>query len=287
MLFLPPPVIEPQSAKLPPDLKAWRQQQDALMRGERSPLAAERVVSLEGERTTFGSGTDAALRLEGPGLPALAGELVVREGKVLLVPKSAAPGEAPLTVNGEAAAGERALTPADRLALGPYRLQLRRPGGVPTVRVSNLESPAMRTYTGLTYFPYDGRYRVAATFTPSSEAKEVTVEATRGGPQKLRLAGLLAFTLRGRACRLEAYVDGDEPESLFVIFRDRTAGRETYPVGRYVYVPRGAEGRTEIDFNKAHNPLCAYGPLFFCPIPPRQNHLEVRIPAGERTYGAH
>lgn len=281
-----PPAQTTRSATLPPDVQAWRAQQDAFMRGEHSPLAAERVVALEGARTTVGSGPDATLRLEGPGLPTVAAELVIRDGKVILVPKAAGPGEAPLLVNG-APATERALGPADRVALGSYRLQLRRPGGVPSVRVSNTQNPAMRAFKGLKYFPYDGRYRVEATFTPTTESKTVTVDATRGGPQQLPFVGTLAFSLRGQACTLDAFVDGDEPGTLFVIFRDPTAGHGSYPVGRYLYAPRGEGGRTVLDFNKAHNPYCAYGPLFFCPIPPKQNHLNVRIPVGEKTYAAH
>ena len=82
-----------------------------------------------------------------------------------------------------------------------------------------------------------------------------------------------------------AFIDDDEPEVLFIIFRDATSGKETYGVGRYVYVARTPDGKTILDFNKAFNPLCAYGPLFFCPIPPKQNHLPVPIPAGEKPYG--
>ncbi|MFN8012422.1 MAG: DUF1684 domain-containing protein [Holophagaceae bacterium] len=281
MPALPIPVPMIQSGRMPDDVRAWRTEQDAMMRGERSPLAAERIVALEAARITIGSGAEVRVRLEGAGLPALAGEFVVQDGKVILKATDAA-----LTVNG-AFVAERALAPTDRLAFGPYRLQLRRPGGVPTLRVSNLARPEMKGFHGLKYFPYDGRFRVAATFRPSTEAKEVTVEATRGGPQTLRLAGLLTFTLLGKVRALEAYVDGDEPDSLFVLFRDRTSGKETYPVGRYLYVPRGQDGKTTIDFNKAHNPLCAYGPLFFCPIPPKQNHLDVRIPVGEKVYASH
>jgi len=40
-----------------------------------------------------------------------------------------------------------------------------------------------------------------------------------------------------------------------------------------------------IDFNKAYNLLCCYGnPKFSCPIPPEENHLKVKILAGEKKY---
>ena len=39
-----------------------------------------------------------------------------------------------------------------------------------------------------------------------------------------------------------------------------------------------------LDFNLAYSPFCAYSEAYECPLPPRENWLEVAIPAGER-YG--
>jgi hypothetical protein len=44
------------------------------------------------------------------------------------------------------------------------------------------------------------------------------------------------------------------------------------------------EGRVVIDFNKAYNPPCALSPFATCPLPPPQNHLDVAVRAGEKTY---
>jgi len=40
----------------------------------------------------------------------------------------------------------------------------------------------------------------------------------------------------------------------------------------------------EIDFNTAYNPYCAYNENWSCPLPPRENWLDVPIPAGEMTF---
>jgi uncharacterized protein (DUF1684 family) len=72
---------------------------------------------------------------------------------------------------------------------------------------------------------------------------------------------------------------------LFVIFSDKTAGKETYGAGRYLYAdPPGADGKVTVDFNKAHNPPCAFTKFATCPLPPRQNRLNIRIEAGEKRY---
>jgi hypothetical protein len=71
--------------------------------------------------------------------------------------------------------------------------------------------------------------------------------------------------------------------NLFVLFGDATNAKETYPTGRFMYIPRpDANGNTVIDFNKAFNPPCAFTPFATCPIPPKQNILPFAIKAGER-----
>jgi len=43
-------------------------------------------------------------------------------------------------------------------------------------------------------------------------------------------------------------------------------------------------GRTRLDFNMAYNPPCALNDFATCPLPPPQNHLKLRVEAGEKTY---
>jgi uncharacterized protein (DUF1684 family) len=42
-----------------------------------------------------------------------------------------------------------------------------------------------------------------------------------------------------------------------------------------------------LDFNLAKNWPCAYTPHATCPLPPFENHLKVRIDAGEKRYTPH
>jgi uncharacterized protein (DUF1684 family) len=43
------------------------------------------------------------------------------------------------------------------------------------------------------------------------------------------------------------------------------------------------DGKVVMDFNKAYNPYCAFSDGWNCPIPPKENHLQVRIEAGEKV----
>jgi len=96
--------------------------------------------------------------------------------------------------------------------------------------------------------------------------------------------GYAEFTVKGKTLRLDPVIEDGE---LFFMFKDATSGKTTYPAGRFFYaaIPKGPE--VELDFNKAHNPPCAFTAFATCPLPPKQNVLAVAIEAGEKNYGQH
>jgi hypothetical protein len=80
----------------------------------------------------------------------------------------------------------------------------------------------------------------------------------------------------------------EEECELFFVFGDPTNDVETYAAGRFLKaVKPAAAGTVLLDFNKAYNPPCAFTPYATCPLPPKQNMLEVPIKAGEKNYGEH
>ena len=62
------------------------------------------------------------------------------------------------------------------------------------------------------------------------------------------------------------------------------SGRAQYGGGRYLNVRQDGKNSITIDFNLAFNPYCAYNPDFACPLPPRENILEIALPVGEKNY---
>ena len=64
--------------------------------------------------------------------------------------------------------------------------------------------------------------------------------------------------------------------------RTRPQGKDTYPAGRFLYAEMPKDGEVVLDFNKAYSPPCAFTSFATCPLPPRQNRLDVRIEAGEK-----
>jgi len=63
------------------------------------------------------------------------------------------------------------------------------------------------------------------------------------------------------------------------------SGKESYGAARYLDIEETAEDDNYvIDINYAYNPYCAYSDDYVCPLPPKENWLEVKILAGEMNY---
>ena len=102
--------------------------------------------------------------------------------------------------------------------------------------------------------------------------------------QDYECPGELHFRLKGKKLALLPFTSGDQ---YFIILSDETSGIDTYGGGRFMYVAPDSSGRILLDFNKAYNPPCAITQFAACPMPPRENHLDIRIEAGEKAIPLH
>jgi len=98
--------------------------------------------------------------------------------------------------------------------------------------------------------------------------------------------GEVYFNLLGREYKLNVYQSQEllaqqqYKDYLFIPFRDSTSGRETYGGGRYIDVNIPSGDSLMIDFNKAYHPYCAYTEGYNCPIPPKENFINIPVKAG-------
>lgn len=143
-------------------------------------------------------------------------------------------------------------------------------------------------YNGLKYFPPDVKYRIIADLEHIQQKKTVVLATNDGKEQRYIEYAYASFKLDGVSNRLlilEIADMGPSRGKLFLAFGDKTSANETYGGGRYLDVNKAPGSNTiKLDFNLAYNPYCAYNDSFTCPLPPRQNILEVAIPAGEKNY---
>ena len=77
------------------------------------------------------------------------------------------------------------------------------------------------------------------------------------------------------------------PKRFYFVFKDASSCQETYEAARFLYADLADDGTVVLDFNQAYNPPCAFNPFTTCPIPLKENHLPIKILAGEKDYPVH
>lgn len=153
-------------------------------------------------------------------------------------------------------------------------------GEVYFMRLRQLNHPDLENFEATPVFDYDSNYRVSAFFLPKFN-QVISIPNVLGQVIPWKVMGELQFVFHGKSQRLLAL---EEAGKLFVIFSDQSSGQTTYPTGRYLYVNYpNAKGETIVDFNFAYNPPCAYTAYATCPIPPKENRLDLPINAGEKV----
>ena len=266
------------------DLAKWRQQREADLKGDNSWLTVAGLFFLNQGRNTFGSDpiNDIVLPADAP---AEAGAIELNGSTVTLRAAQ------PLAVNGtpvttaelRPAGGGK---PADQVKIGALTFFVHKSGDRVAIRLRDLNSEIRRNFTGLKWFAPNEAYRVVGRFEPYAQPKTMNVPNVLGDFETYTAPGTVSFTLNGQPLKLEVFDSGSgENRRFFIVFRDLTAGRETYPAARFLYAPRpNATGDVELDFNRAYNPPCAFNPYTTCPLPVEMNRLRVRVEAGELDY---
>jgi uncharacterized protein (DUF1684 family) len=174
----------------------------------------------------------------------------------------------------------------DDVVLGSLTLQLIRRGDDLAIRVRDSESRARLSFPGIPAYPVDPDWRIVTHLEAFSIEREVVFDDSDGRPQKYMAPGIVTFEKSGVLCRLLPVFETDR-KRLFVLFSDRTNRDETYGAGRFLYAPLPHTDRILLDFNKAFNPPCAFTPYAVCPLPPADNHLALRVEAGEKRPAEH
>lgn len=277
--------VAAQDAAYHQSVEKWRQNYSAYLTSDTGWLTVSGLFWLHEGDNRFGSDPKSDIVLPAASSPAHAGTFEFHSGKttVHLNPGVVA------TLNGKPVqtAELRPDVREDRLVLGDLTLYVHASGERLAIRLKDKNAALRKNFTGLKWFPVDESYRVTAKFAPYDSPRELDSQNVLGDPIKLSIVGYLTFSLHGQEIRLDAEA-GDPSGGLSIVFRDLTAGKETYPASRFLdtEAPKdGPGGKTVIlDFNEAYNPPCAYNPFTTCPLPVPGNRLRVEIPAGEKLY---
>lgn len=138
----------------------------------------------------------------------------------------------------------------------------------------------------LSFFPFSEDWIISAKLI-RDRGKKIKIPTSTEREANYRRYGYLCFEINSQPYRLTVYSNLDVPrkkrKSFFIPFKDKTAPIESYGGGRYLDLPITKSDSVQLNFNDAYNPYCVYSYRYSCPIPPKENHLEVRIEAGEKN----
>jgi uncharacterized protein (DUF1684 family) len=237
---------------------------------------------LEPGINTFGSGADNALVFANTSLPPKAGHFLLHGDTVTLVAEK----DVVIKSGSDTIRNEIIFNAANKtnrtLDYGPIRWSIIKRDDKVGVRVRDLASKAVTDFKGVERFPVDINWRLPARFEKGDSLRTIEVTNIIGQTVAQPSPGTIVFTVNDVEHRLDV-MEGNE--EFFIVFADATTGHDTYGGGRFINVKKpDTEGNTIIDFNKAYNPPCVFSPYATCPLPPPQNHLKLKVVAGEKTY---
>lgn len=175
--------------------------------------------------------------------------------------------------------------PADRVELGDrFTFLIIARGERLGLRLYDLQAPERREFAGIATFALDPAWQVHARFEALASPRTLEHPTVLGTVQPVQVPGVAVFTIAGQEHRLTPILEhGPDGDSLLFVFSDRTSGRETYHGGRFLLAELPVDGRVLLDFNRAHNPPCAFTAYATCPVPLAENRLPFAVPAGEKS----
>jgi len=140
----------------------------------------------------------------------------------------------------------------------------------------------------LKYFSIDENFVFKSKLFPYDKRETVKVFGTKGEEREAYKLGYLKFIKDEKEYRLKVYANIGQGGKVYhsTWFTDRTTGKETYDVGRYLEFEfkENQDFIYTIDFNLAFNPYCAYSPDYSCAVPLKEDFLDLHITAGEMKF---
>jgi uncharacterized protein (DUF1684 family) len=152
---------------------------------------------------------------------------------------------------------------------------------------SPLTPEEKKKFQCLHYYPFDPKYIFVGeieryVFDHNDPKHDATFLTNKGTNKRYIRYGKCHFQMDGKKLAIEVY-KSLLSDALFIPFKDKTNGNETYEGGRYIDAEILPGYKMILDFNTAYFPICAYNDQLVCILPPKENMFDIEIRAGERN----
>ncbi len=140
----------------------------------------------------------------------------------------------------------------------------------------------------LKYYPVDPSWVFKSKLYEYPQKDSLVIYGTKGEARPTIRFGYVKFTKDGKEYKLNVYKSRSRRGVWYysIWFTDRTTGKETYGVGRYLDFEKSDDPNHiyTIDFNLAYNPYCAYNHNYSCAIPSKDDYIDIEVTAGEKKF---
>ena len=156
-------------------------------------------------------------------------------------------------------------------------------GGRYAVRTRDAASPVFTEFDGVPTYPYNPGWEVTGRFEPYQAPVDVPIGTANPLVDGVhRSVGEAVFRLPGSNHEFRLQAEEEKLGALTVTFHDETNG-DTTDDWRKLQLPRPRpDGSVVLDFNRAINYPSAFTPYGTCPMPVKNNSLDIRVEAGEK-----
>ncbi len=268
------------------EVEAWHQKRVEDLKGPNGWLNVSGLYWLNEGINTFGSGEKNNIVFPAGKIPEFAGFFMLQQNTVLIDVAA----DVAITSKGQPV-NEKIIYHPDSshntvLDYGSLQWFVIKRDTKYGIRLRDFKNSAIENFKGIDRFPVDVQWRLEAKFENADSSRTIPITNVLGQTTEQPSPGTLVFTIQDKTYRLDALDEGGD--EYFIIFGDPTNTKETYGAGRYAYVKKpDADGNTVLDFNKTYNPPCAFTEFATCPLPPKQNILDIAVTAGEKNYLHH
>lgn len=263
-------------------IQKWRAEREAKLKADDGWLTVTGLFWLREGQNEFGSAPTNDIVLPPGSAPDKLGSFEWLNGKITLRVAEGATVTANSKPVRELVLHSETVKRPEVIEAGDLSFLLLKRGDRWGIRLKDKNSFARQNFTGLRWYPAKESFRIAADFIAYDQPKDIPIVNVLGDIENYKSPGLLKFKLNGQEYTLEPVNSGED--RLFIIFRDLTSNKTTYAASRFLYADAPKDGKVILDFNQAINPPCAFTAYATCPLPPKQNRLNVAIEAGELIY---
>jgi uncharacterized protein (DUF1684 family) len=262
------------------EIKAWQTEKEDQLRAPDGWLTLIGLDWLDNGSNTIGTGPANKIILPEGTAPENAGTLTLENGQVTFDVEEGVVA----TLNSNPITNQVLESDINRnpdiVFVGEVNFHVIVRGGRIGIRTKQTNSPLRVNFPGRSWWLIDRDFSIEAEVIPYEPQKMVNIPDVLGDIKETAMDCQLKFTFQRKEYALDAFALPSG--QYYILFHDLSCGNGSYPSGRFLVSEYPEDGHVIIDFNKAHNPPCAFTPFATCPLPPEQNYLPLKIQAGER-----